>query len=267
MEHVELGDNLLSAAQEPLRPAIAASASQSHLLAGRMYLFDLRDHPSAYSHLREALDAAQKADDTDLAAAVLAHLALAAVAAGNEQTARDRMRDALAFARRSSPAPRLEAWLGAVQAEIEAFAGNTTTAMQLIQEAEGAVGSNTQGPDWLDWLTPHRLATLKANILLAAGRIGDARTTLENVLQLLPQEAKKQRSILYADLAAIALADHDPDSTRDLLLKALDEIGSNGYQAPLNRVRQVRADLGDRPGLNRIDDRLASWTSTISQVG
>jgi hypothetical protein len=126
--------------------------------------------------------------------------------------ARDKIRAARAFARRGPASPEMLAWLDAVEAEAETRFGDTRKALQLIHHAEDifATQEPRPSPAWLDWFSPVRLAGFKGNTLLADHQLGPARDTLQDVLDHLPDESAKQRSVILGDLAAVAVSDNDP---------------------------------------------------------
>jgi hypothetical protein len=105
------------------------------------------------------------------------------------------------------------AWLDAVEAEVETRFGNTRKALQLIHHGEDifAIEEPRPSPPWLDWFSPVRLAGFKGNTLLIAKQPGPARDTLQSVLDQLPTESAKQRSVILGDLAAAAVAENHPE--------------------------------------------------------
>ena len=129
------------------------------------------------------------------------------------EEARDKIRAARQFARRGSASPEMLAWLDAVEAEIETRFGDTRKALQLIRHAEDiyATEEPRPSPAWLDWFSPIRLAGFKGNTLLIDRQPGPARETLKDVLEHLPQDAVKQRSVFLGDLAAVAVSENDPE--------------------------------------------------------
>lgn len=265
--HSDLGDALLAAATPEQNPLVASAAAKVHLLAGRLALFDIHDNADAYLHFTLALEQAQRCDDTAIAATVLAHLAIAAMNAENDESAWNWIQLAKSTTEKAPASKRLHAWVSAVAAEVETYSGNTNRAIQLLVEAEQAIAASDAEPDWLDWLTPTRMATLKATILLASGRSRDARTALERALDDLAVSDTKQRASVCADLAAVAAAEGETLRARDLLLRALDEVGNHGYQSVLRRIAQVRAQLGNAGELMIVDQRLASWNTILGLVG
>lgn len=261
----DLGDALMSAATADQKAGISDIAAQVHLLAGRLALFDLDNTTDAYLHFTTALEQARAGDHTNMAAAVLAHLAVASMNADNDESAWNWIRLAKVSAG-TAPNARVLAWVNAVTAEVETISGNPNGGIQLLLEAEKALVAGDPQPEWLDWLTPTRMATLKATVLLSSGRARDARITLERTLAELPANDSKQRAAVCADLAAVAIAEGEDMAARDLLLRALDEVGMHGYHSALRRIAQVRGQLGGGEEFTVVDQRLASWSTILGMV-
>ena len=146
------------------------------------------------------------------------------------------------YARRGPASAEFRAWLDAVEAECETRCGNTRTALHLIGHAEDtlAAGSEHATPAWMDWFSPARLAAFKGNTQLKAGHLPQARATLAAVLEALPPEADKQRTVVFGDLAAVE-ARQQPGGGMRLRLQALDSSPITWYATGMDRVREVRA--------------------------
>jgi hypothetical protein len=190
---------------------------------------------------------------------------------GRAEEARDKMRAARAFARRGPASPEMLAWLDAVEAEVETRFGDTRKALQLISHAEDIFAGEEPRPSpaWLDWFSPVRLAGFKGNTLMVAHQHAAARETLQQVLDLLPDAAVKQRSIILADLAAVAVAENDPDQACALAEDALDHLARYWYATGMDRVRAVRQSLtrwDSLPSVRRFDERLYDWNTTVSAL-
>ena len=272
--HVNLGARLVPSVPEAARRSLAAAVSESSLLAGRIEFFDLQNPAKAQASLVIALQAAQDAQDAVLGSAVLAHMAFIPAFSGDRKRAdeaRDKIRAARAFARRASVSPEMLAWLDAVEAEVETRFGNTGKALQLIHHAEDifATEEPRPSPAWLDWFSPVRLAGFKGNTLLIARQPGPARDTLQNVLDNLPEDSAKQRSVILGDLAAVAVSQNDPEQACALAEEALDHLGRYWYATGMDRVRAVRESLTkweSLPCVRRLDERLYDWNTTVSAL-
>lgn len=272
--HVKLGASLIASVPEAARSSLAAAICESSLLAGRIEFFDLQNPQLAHASLVIALQAAQDAHDSLLGAAVLAHMAFIPAFSGDAkraEEARDKVRAARQFARRGSPSPEMLAWLDAVEAETETRFGDTRKALQLIRHAEDiyATEEPRPSPAWMDWFSPIRLAGFKGNTLLTDRQPGPARETLQDVLEHLPPDAVKQRSVFLGDLAAVAVSENDPEEACRLAEAALDQLARTWYATGMARVRAVRESLApweSLPCVRRLDERLYDWNTMISAL-
>ncbi|PXW25227.1 UNVERIFIED_CONTAM: hypothetical protein DES50_1219 [Williamsia faeni] len=273
-EHALLGADLVEQVADSAKTLLAAAVSESSLLAGRLEFFDLQKPELAQRSFVLALQAAHEAHDSLLGAAALAHMSFAPAFSGSTtraEEARDRIRAARAFARRGDATPLIIAWLDAVEAEVETRFGDTRHALGLIHHAEQqfAEADDRPSPVWFDWFSEARLAGFKGNTLMVAGQGRDARETLEGVLQDLPNEAVKQRSIILADLAAAAVIEKSPEKACEYLSSALDQLGQNWYATAMERVKAVRQSLREwesLPAVRKLDERLYDWHTTVNSL-
>jgi hypothetical protein len=272
--HVNLGARLVPSVPEASRRALAAAVSESSLLAGRIEFFDLQNPAKAQASFVIALQAAQDAQDALLGSAVLAHMAFIPAFSGDKKRAdeaRDKIRASRAFARRASASPEMLAWLDAVEAEVETRFGDTRKALQLIHHAEDIFATEEPRPSpvWLDWFSQVRLAGFKGNTLLIARQPGPARDTLQDVLDHLPEDSAKQRSVILGDLAAVAVSENDPERACGLAEEALDHLARYWYATGMDRVRAVRESLTrweSLPCVRRLDERLYDWNTTVNAL-
>jgi hypothetical protein len=240
-------------------------------MAARIEFFDLRQPNEADATLLAALQAAGDADDPLLGAAILAHAAFVPGWAGNHDAATERMRAARTYARRGDAIPEFLAWLDAVEAECETRCGNTSRALQLIAHAEEILTGDTKrsSPDWFDWFTPWRLAAFKGNTQLRAGHLPQARQTLISVLDAIPADAAKQKTVVLGDLAAIEAAQKNPEAACGYAEAALNQLSITWYATGMDRVRDARRALqqwNNHDCVQKLDDRLYSWRTTITAL-
>ena len=270
-EHANLGTALLGETSGVARRILASALAESLLLAARIQFFDLRQPDSADATLVRALQAAGEADDSLLGAAVLGHAAFIPGWAGRRDDALERMQAARTYARRGPASAELLAWLDAVEAECLTRCGDYRGALALLHHAEDtlAAGREHASPDWLTWFSPVRLAAFKGNTELLAGHLPQARTTLESVLGDLGAPEGKQRVVVLGDLAAVEAASSRPDAACALLEQALDQLAVTWYATGMDRVREARRALAqwqDTAAVQRVDDRLYSWSATLSSL-
>jgi ATP/maltotriose-dependent transcriptional regulator MalT len=244
------------------------------MLAGRLEFFDLQRTEAAQESLIVALQAAQDASDPVMGSAVLAHMAFIPAFSGlpkRAEEARDKVRAARAFARRGPVSPEMLAWLDAVEAEVETRFGDTRKALRLISHAEEilATGERRPAPAWLDWFSADRLAGFKGNTLLADGQPGAARKVLQQVLSSGTDREAKQRAVTLADLAAVAIAENDPEQACELSEAALDNLARYWYATGMERVRAIRQSLTrweSLPCVRSLDERLYDWNTTVNAL-
>jgi hypothetical protein len=168
-------------------------------------------------------------------------------------------------------APEMLAWIDAVEAEAETRFGDTRKALQLIRHAEEIFAKEAPrpAPPWLDWFSPVRLAGFKGNTLLADHQLGQAKETLQAVLEQLPEDAAKQRSVILGDLAAVAASESSPEDACRFAGLALDQLARTWYATGMARVRSVRETLTQwesLPCVRELDERLYDWSTTISAL-
>jgi len=269
--HATLGAALLPATTGVIRRTVASALAESWLLAGRVEFFDLSEPGRARETWLRALQAAGDADDALLGAAILAHTAFVPGWAGDRAAASERMVMARTSARRGPASAELLAWLDAVEAECETRCGNTRAALNLIAHGEDilSAGGEHPTPEWMDWFSAVRLAAFKGNTQLKAGHLPQARETLLGVLDALPSDADKQRTVILGDLAAVEAAAGDALAACDNAVQALDLLETHWYATGMERVRQVRRELAPREGepcVRALDDRLYSWGAMLSAL-
>ncbi|MFD0347354.1 transcriptional regulator [Kitasatospora aburaviensis] len=270
-EHASLGTALLGETSGVARQILASALAESLLLVGRIEFFDLRQPDAADATLVRALQAAGEADDSLLGAAILAHSAFVPGWASRLGDARERMQAARTYARRAPASAEVLAWLDAVEAECFTRCGDHRGALALLRRAEDllAAGGDTTSPDWFTWFSPVRLHAFRGNTELLAGLIPQARTTLEQTLTELPDADGKQRIVVLGDLASVEAAARRPEEACAILEQALDQLAITWYATGMDRVREARRALTPWEGsaaVRRVDDRLYSWSATLSSL-
>lgn len=271
VEHTRLGVHLLAETHGIARRVLATALAESLLLAGRIEFFDLRQPDNADATYVRALQAAGEADDPLLGAAILAHAAFVPGWSDRRDEAAERLRAARAYARRSPASAEFLAWIDAVEAECDTRCGHPTDGLRAISRAEDALaaGSDHESPQWFTWFSPVRLAAFKGNTQLKAGRLAQAHDTLTAVLDALPAEEGKQRTVILGDLAAIEVAKQNPEAACTRAEEALDQLAVTWYATGMERVREVRNALqpwADSECVRRLDDRLYGWQTTLSAL-
>jgi hypothetical protein len=271
VEHTRRGAHLLPETSGVSRQVLAAALAESLLLAGRIEFFDLRRPDDADRTFVQALQAAGEADDPLLGSAILAHAAFIPGWAKDHEQVAERMRAARVYARRATASAEFLAWLDAVEAECETICGNTRAALTLIDPAETimATPGNRQSPEWFTWFSPVRLAAFKGNTQLKAGHIPQARESLTAAKDAASAADDKQLTVVLGDLAAVEAASRDPEAACRYAEQALDQLSRTWYATGMDRVLEVRKALqpyADQECVQRLDDRLYGWQTTLSAL-
>jgi hypothetical protein len=129
--------------------------------------------------------------------------------------------------------------------------------------------SDHRSPDWFTWFSPIRLAAFKGNTQLKAGHLPQARDTLTGALADASPADEKQCTVILGDLAAVEAAGGDPDAACQYAEQALDQLSRTWYATGMDRVVEVRKALdqyADRDCVQRLDDRLYGWQTTLSAL-
>ncbi|MDA0564833.1 transcriptional regulator [Streptomonospora sp. S1-112] len=271
VEHTRLGTQLLAETTGVPRRILAAALAESLLLAGRIEFFDLQQPEEADATYVRALQAAGEADDPLMGSAILAHAAFIPGWGGDREKAAERMRAARTYMRRGQPSGEFLAWLDAVEAECETMCGHAKEALRLINHAETVLSENSgqPSPEWFNWFSPTRLAAFKGNTQLKAGQPAQAKATLRAVLETIGAESTKQRSVILGDLAAVAVAQKNPEEACAYADQALDQLSTAWYATGMDRITEVRRSLqpwADTECVRRLDDRLYGWETTLSTL-
>ena len=271
VEHTRLGLFLLSETSGVARRLLASALSESLLLAGRIEFFDLRQPDAADATFVRALQAAGEADDPLLGSAILAHAAFVPGWTQRRDEAAERLRAARTYARRGPASAEFLAWIDAVEAECETLSGRPQDALRAVARAEEHIARKIDhgSPEWFTWFSPVRLAAFKGNTQLKAGRYAQARTSLMEALDGLPDDEGKQRTVVLGDLAAIDVAQKKPKAACERIHQALDQLSITWYATGMERVREVRNALhtwADTDYVREVDDRLYGWQTTLNAL-
>jgi hypothetical protein len=199
-----------------------------------------------------ALDAAREAGDPHLSAAMLGHMSFVPAAGGGFTAATDLLEGADKYASKLTILP---SWLAAVEAEIQAKAGQTKASLDAIDRAENALVVAHEVPAWMDYYDQTRV---KGFAYLTAGKPHEACTALSEALTALDASAVKQRAVYLTDLATIYVHEGEIDQGSKLAGEAA--VARAGYATSRERLREFRALVQpwqDRASVKELDERLA----------
>jgi hypothetical protein len=215
---------------------LAAAASEAAGLAAWLAV-DQADDAAAGRHYRQAVDYAQRSGSDTLAAYMLGSIALWAAEAGRASEAAR----LLGQARQSIPQPAppaVNAWLAAIEATVQASAGDADATLAACNRADAAVAAG-HDPMW-PWLYPFDATRLSGYVGACATRLRLPRTALPALTEALDglgPARTKQRALVLADLAATHRALGHDEPARELAAEARAIGAERSSVKVLQRVR------------------------------
>jgi hypothetical protein len=252
--HMRLGGELVhTASGSGERDRLWNGLALSALLAARLAFFDLDRRGAAARCHGIALAAADESRDDLAAAIVLGHMAFAPAFAGDAAAATELVRAALPRAEQAWPAA--SSWLQCVVSEAHARAGDGAAALRRVEAADAAFVAGEPVPGWFDFYDEGRLHCFAGYAAMAAGDPAMAVDRLSRAADALGDDGAKQRSVVYADLAAASAGDGDQAAA--YLHQAVDALEASWYGTGWQRIRQTRDLLGDSGLARDLDERLA----------
>ncbi len=255
--HLEVADELAKGVRGSEQGRLLRNLSQVALLAGRLSFFDLHDSMAARGYYGIAMDSSREASDPQLSAATLGHMSFIPAANGGFSAAIDLLEGAGKHAAKTTVLP---SWLGAVESEIRAKAGDTHASLLAIDRAERALVAAREVPTWMDYYDTNRLKGFKGFAYLAAGKPEEARNVLNDALSMLDGVAVKQRAVFLADLATTYVHDGEVDKGCEVAGEAAVTLSKAGYATSAERLRDFRELVRpwqDRASVKELDERLA----------
>ncbi|MGI8753300.1 MAG: hypothetical protein ACR2MN_13465 [Acidimicrobiales bacterium] len=240
---VEDGMSILASARGPDRQALARSAGQAALLAGRIGFFDLGQPIGSAGCYQAALKLAEEADDRALAAAVLAHVAFIPGFSDDYHGAQEALERAT-MKQRGANSPLLRSWLHCVRGELAARTGHGREACDQIRRAEESLASERVEPDpgWLDWYDTARLAAFRGYVELESGQHAKAVDTFSSSLAELGSNATKQKAVVHFDLAS-AYAPQAPELAVSHATVAMEGLAAGWYSTAADRLPPLLSGL------------------------
>jgi tetratricopeptide (TPR) repeat protein len=225
------------------RKTLAAAASEAAGLAGWLAM-DLDDRDAARSHYRAAIAFATQAQSAPLRAYMLGSMSAWAAGCGLGV-------EALRLAQAARPfvtvgqQPTARAWLAATEAVAYAATGDQHAALASLDHAEAVVSADPSIPQW-PWMYAFDQAKVERYRATCYTRLklpSLAGPALQHALDTLPPTATKQRALLLADLAEVALMYGEIDRSVALLTDTFTIGIAAGSRRIVERVRDVRLEL------------------------
>jgi hypothetical protein len=258
-EHYQDAVRLLAG---PLRVAhrrrLSAVAGVLAGLAGSLS-FDLKDQARATAYFKVAQQAADEAEDRDLAAWALATWSLMPTYNGDPAEALRLIQAAQAAGGRAL-SPTRGAWLAALKAKAHAGLGDARRSAIALARAERTLSvpgseGNRLGTDFFD---PPRLMGFEGSSLLLLRQPKAARRALADVLALRSLTDVKGRSLARLDLAAADLQEREVDQACATTSEALSIPATHRVDPIRRRARTVLADLApwdDHPAVRDLREQ------------
>jgi transcriptional regulator with XRE-family HTH domain len=241
------------------RPLLGIVA-RGQLLAGRLSFFDLHRPMEARAHLDLAREAAVESQDSLLAAAALGHMAF--LPAEQHQLAAASAYIEGARAGVSSVRGRpIVGWLGAVESEVRAEAGEHHAARLALEVAGEFLDTSTSDalPVWFDFYDSTRFLGFEGFAMRRAGDLDAARRSLESALAPNQIQIPKQRAVMMLDLGSVCADQGDVDRGCALATDAVVALREAGYATAVARLKEFRAALPDtrHPAARLLDEAVA----------
>jgi tetratricopeptide (TPR) repeat protein len=234
------------AADPELRRSLAAAASEITMLAGRMSFFDLGRPSQAEPYYRDALEAAEEAQDRPLQAVVLGSQSFLRRSRGDFTAALQ----LLDQAKRLVPDdPIVRSWAIALEAMTKAWAQEPADSLAALEVAESVLDDATAeaAPAWFDYYDRSRLAGFKGQVHIRLAQPEPAHAVLEEAIGALDRDAAKQRACYLADQATVCVDEGEVDQACQLGIQALQLLGEVEYETGVQRVRDLRVKLRPWP--------------------
>jgi tetratricopeptide (TPR) repeat protein len=217
------------------------------MLAGRMSFFDLGRPSQAEPYYRDALEAAEEAQDRPLQAVVL----------GSQSFLRRSRGDFTAALQLLDQAKRLvpdgsivRSWAMALEAMTKAWAHEPAESLAALEAAESVLDDAVPeaAPSWFDYYDRSRLAGFKGQVHIRLAQPERAHAVLAEAIGALDPDAAKQRACYLADQATVCVDEGEVDQACQLGVQALQLLGEIEYETGVQRVRDLRVKL--RPWWN-----------------
>jgi tetratricopeptide (TPR) repeat protein len=246
------------AADPELRRSLAAAASEITMLAGRMSFFDLGRPSQAEPYYRDALEAAQEAQDRLLQAVVLGNKSFLPRSRGDFATALQ----LLDQAKRLVPDdPTVRSWAMALEAMTKAWAQEPAESLAALEAAESVLDNamSDAAPAWFDYYDRPRLAGFKGQVHIRLAQPEIAHAVLDEAIGALDPDAAKQRACYLADQATVCVDQGEVDQACQLGIQALQLLGAVEYETGVQRVRDLRTKLRpwpDHPAVADLTEQL-----------
>jgi transcriptional regulator with XRE-family HTH domain len=251
-----------------LRDRLVATLGEAEALLGCMLVLDLGNFDRGSFHLARALQAARHADARELEAFILGGMTFYAAYGGNQAEALQLVARARQLAG-TTGMPATRGWLAAVDAEMQARAGNANSAQRALDDAATALQDvhDHSPPTWIGIGTFNtaKLASYSGLCSMLLGRPHRAVEELTQALEALDPALRKHRCTAMADLATALIQLKEIDEGCRQASTSLQLAIELRHAANADRIRQLRPRLdpwSGHPAVRRLDEQLravARW--------
>ncbi len=278
LEHFEKTVALLEGSLLPAqRIQLCTVVGGTALLVGHLF-YDLSKYARANEYYNIAITAAQEANNSTLQAVAWGRTTQVWIYSGNTQQAHaeEHYKVGLTCIQKArhlitqSTSTTVNAWLAAVEAEVQAKLGNRKACLMALDEAE-RIG-NQQSPHedsyWINF-DQSLLAGYKGTCLQQLYRpqdpqtnhfVVDARQVLTDALSQLHPTLMRRQPIYLADIAGTFVRQREVEEACSQAIKALAITAQIKSQPVLQRVLTIRSQLEpwkDTQHVNNLDRHLA----------
>jgi tetratricopeptide (TPR) repeat protein len=254
---------------DPVNVRLTEAAAQLSQFLGWL-AFDMNDHATARAYFNEGLHAAQEAGAQALSAYVLGYLSILSPYENKPQ-------EALAFAEaarsRAQATTSLitQSWIATVEAEALANLHDRRGTEKALDRARATLahGPSPTDPPWMyhyDW---SGLESAAGVCYLGIGLADAARNAIDQTLAASDPSVVRERALYLARLAATYLPDGEIEELCRLAGEALTIATSTNSDRAVQRVRELRAELGPwaaETAVRELDDRIASTHSWFQPI-
>lgn len=259
---------VLMASQTPtVSERLYSLSSEVAQLLGKT-LFDLRDHPLAFSYYGFALKAALEAHNYDLWAASLGRMGLLLLSSDQPQQTLTLLEEAQDSPIQSS---KIRSWHAAIEAEAYSYLGNSSACRKALKRVKDTSEATFLEADiYATGFTRARLASYEGSCYLRLNQPENALPVLEQALTLIDPTAIRRLSRLLTYLGEVHVRLEHERQAYEYASQALDLTCQTQSLDILRHVRKLRDSFltrGESSYTKDLDRRIEETQTVIASVG